>query len=88
MGQEHCFHAAGAQTDFLGWRVNRNGNTEIVYDDGRAKRLIWRAEFVGDARDRLDAALSSAVMAGHEKMIPTLFDELKKRAIALAPLVR
>lgn len=86
MGQEHCFHSPGAGADFLGWRVNRNGKTEVVYDDGRAKRLIWRAEFTGDAQERLDAALSSAVTVGHEKMIPTLFDELKKRAIALAPL--
>ncbi len=86
MGQEHCFHAPGAGADFLGWRVTRAGKTEVIYDDGHAKRLIWRAEFTGDAQERLDAALASAVAAGRDKLIPTLFDELKKRSIGLAQL--
>ena len=28
--------------DFLGWRKTRQGATEIVYDDGVARRMIWR----------------------------------------------
>ncbi len=86
MGQEHCFHAPGAGTDFLGWRVNRKGKTEVIYDDGLSRRLVWHAEFVGDAGSRLDDALASVVSSGHDRMIPTLFEELKKRSIALAPI--
>lgn len=85
MGQEHCFHAPGKGAEFLGWRIDRSGRTEIVYDDCRKTRLVWRAAFQGNAALRLDEALSSAVGAGHEKMIPTLFEELKKRAIEITP---
>jgi hypothetical protein len=84
MGQHHCFHAPGPQPDFLGWRLDRLGRTEIVYDDCGDTRMIWRAAFEGNADARLDEALSSAIMAGHGKLIPTLFEELKKRAIAIA----
>ena len=84
MGQQHCFHAPGKQTDFLGWRLDRQGRTEIVYDDCSRTRMVWRAAFEGNADVRLDEALSSAVAVGHDKMIPTLFEELKKRAIAIS----
>ena len=86
MGQQHCFHAPGKSAVFLGWRLNRNGRTEIVYDDCQSTRLVWRADFDGNAESRLDEALSCAVAAGREKMIPTLFDELQKRAIFLSSL--
>ena len=84
MGQQHCFHAPGTNPDFLGWRLDRMGRTEIIYDDCQKTRMIWRAAFEGNADTRLDEALSSAVVVGHEKLIPTLFEELKKRAIAIA----
>jgi hypothetical protein len=84
MGQKHCFHAPGKAADFLGWRLDRAGRTEIVYDDCAKTRMVWRAAFEGNADSRLDEALSCAVVAGHEKMIPTLFEELKKRAIEIS----
>ena len=84
MGHQHCFHAPGKTPDFLGWRLYRQGRTEIVYDDCTSKRMVWRAVFEGEAGERLDEALSFAVEAGHDKLIPTLFEELKKRAIAVA----
>jgi hypothetical protein len=84
MGQEHCFHAPGKGADFLGWRIDRLGRTEIVYDDCHATRLVWRADFEGNADLRLDEALSAAVTVDHEKVIPTLFAELKKRSIAIS----
>lgn len=84
MGQEHCFHATGKTPEFLGWRLDRLGRTEIVYDDCQTTRIVWRAEFEGNGDLRLDEALALSVSAGHEKLIPTLMDELKKRAIAVA----
>jgi hypothetical protein len=86
MGQQHCFHAAGKNADFLGWRLDRLGRTEIVYDDCRDTRIIWRAAFEGDAGTRLDEALASAVNVGHEKLLPTLFEELRKRSIDISKI--
>lgn len=83
MGHEHCFHAPGSGAEFLGWRKDRVGRTEIVFDDCIRTRMIWRADFQGNADQRLDEALSQAVTAGRERMIPTLFEELRKRAILI-----
>lgn len=84
MGQEHCFHAPGGGADFLGWRRDQAGRIQIVYDDCRHTRMVWHAHAQGDADQRLDEALSQAVTAGHERMIPTLFEELRKRAIGIS----
>lgn len=80
MGQQASFHAPHGGADFLGWR-KRAGMTEIVYDDGVARRMVWRV--YGDRADerRLSDALQAAV--GSLRVIPTLYDELKKRAIAI-----
>lgn len=80
MAQQASFHAPHGGADFLGWRV-RAGRTEIVYDDGVARRLVWR---VADGRAdvaRLSDALKVAV--GSVRVIPALHDELKKRAISI-----
>lgn len=78
MGTQTTFHAPGNGSDFLGWRVSRAGTTEIVYEDGAARRMIWRvcsnADEVGMAE-----AMQLAVRAN--RVVPTLMDELKKRAI-------
>lgn len=80
LGHQTSFHAPHGGADFLGWR-KRAGETEIVYDDGVARRMIWRvAEAVGNEA-RLSDALRVAV--GSHRIIPTLYDELKKRAIAI-----
>lgn len=79
MGLQTTFHAPmGA--DFLGWRISRNGVTEIVHEDGAAHRHVWRVA-KGYAEESLVEALAVAVAA--PRVVPCLMDELKKRAIAI-----
>lgn len=81
MGQQSSFHAPHGGADFLGWR-KRKGETEIVYDDGVARRMVWRVAQGGTvAEARLSEALQVAV--GSHRILPALYDELKKRAIAI-----
>ncbi len=80
MGQQATFHAPHGGADFLGWR-KRRGATEIVYDDGVARRMIWRVEGEAPNEARIEDALRVAV--GALRIVPTLYDELKKRAIAI-----
>ncbi|WP_103256356.1 hypothetical protein [Tabrizicola aquatica] len=75
------FHAPHGGADFLGWRKNRQGATEIVYDDGVARRMVWRVASTDPSEDRISDALRVAV--GSLRVVPTLYDELKKRAIAI-----
>ncbi len=85
MGQ-FAFHAPHGGSVFLGIRKNRTGGTEIVYDDGVARRLVWRVtEAMTDER-RLSDALARAV--SHTRVIPTLYAELKKRAIMVEAVIR
>ncbi len=81
MGIQSTFHSPlGA--DFLGIRQSRSGSTEIVYDDGVARRMVWRVASPAKADEqRLSDALRVAV--GHARIVPALYDELKKRAIAI-----
>lgn len=81
MGIQSTFHAPlGA--DFLGIRQSRTGMTEIVYDDGVARRIVWRVAVTGKPDDqRIADALRVAV--GQARIVPALYDELKKRAIAI-----
>lgn len=80
MGQQAFFHAPNGGADFLGIRTSRSGATEIIYDDGVARRMIWRVS--GPASDaRLSEALRAAV--GAVRVVPKLYDELKKRSIAV-----
>jgi hypothetical protein len=84
MGYAHGFHAPlGAQ--FLGWRRARNGQAEVVYDDGVKHRMVWRLDGKVDEA-ALDDALSEAVVA--LRVVPALMSELKKRAIAVESVVR
>ncbi|MEZ5797236.1 MAG: hypothetical protein R3D63_07035 [Paracoccaceae bacterium] len=80
MGHQSTFHAPHGGADFLGWR-KRAGMTEIVYDDGVARRMIWRVAGVEASEARISDALRVAV--GAHRILPTLYDELKKRAIAI-----
>ena len=81
MGHQAGFHAPHGGADFLGLRTTRHGTTEIVYDDGVTRRMVWRvaADSVNEAR--ISDALRVAV--GSLKVVPALYDELKKRAIAI-----
>lgn len=83
MGQQAFFHAPGG-ADFLGWR-KRGGATEIVYDDGVARRMIWRVAGADSSDARLSDALRSAV--GALRVVPALYEEMKKRAIHIERVV-
>ena len=82
MGVQTGFHAPnGAQ--FLGFRKGRNGATEVVYDDGVSRRMVWQLGKVDEAR--LSDALSEAV--GALRIVPALMTELRKRAIHVERVV-
>lgn len=81
MGLQSTFHAPHGGADFLGWRKTRKGTTEIVYDDGVARRMVWRVASNDPSEARISDALRVAV--GSIRVIPTLYDELRKRAIAI-----
>jgi hypothetical protein len=80
MGYQASFHGPSGTTDFLGLRTSRMGATEIVYDDGLSRRMIWRV-----ASDISDLGLTDALQAavGSSRVLPTLHEELKKRAIRI-----
>lgn len=84
MGLQTGFHGPMGSNDFLGMRFSRLGATEIVYDNGKTQqRMIWRVVSpYGDGM--LSDALEVAVAA--PKVIPTLFEELKKRSICIEAL--
>lgn len=81
MGIQSTFHAPHGGADFLGIRRSRSGATEIVYDDGVARRMVWRVASPAVQESRISDALRVAV--GSLRVVPTLYDELKKRAIAI-----
>ena len=59
---------------------DRNGNTEIVYDDGVTRRMVWRVASLANEARIVDALRVSVASL---RVVPTLYDELKKRAIAI-----
>lgn len=81
MGLQTSFHAPKGHADFLGLRKSRQGSTEIVYDDGCSHRMVWRVAATGDNDERISDALQVAVNA--IRVLPALYDELKKRAISI-----
>lgn len=61
-------------------RQGRRGDVEIVYDDGVARRMVWRVQ--GRVSENLlGEALSRA--ARQVKVVPALYAELRKRAIVV-----
>ena len=73
-------HSPYGAADFLGLRTSRTGGLEIVYDDGVARRLVWRVTGTTDPRlagEGLKAALR------RDRVVPALYSEMKKRAIAI-----
>ncbi len=81
MAHIEAFHSSLGGGDFLGLRKGRTGAVEIVYDDGVARRLIWRVATPGANIQRIGEALRAAV--DHLRVVPALHAELKKRAIAI-----
>lgn len=81
MSGTNFFHSAHGAAHFLGLRHARSGAAEIVYDDGAATRMIFRVvNEVADDR-QIREALQRAV--SQVRVLPALFTELKRRAIAV-----
>jgi hypothetical protein len=85
MGQT-AFHAPYGGSVFLGLRKTRTGTTEIIYDDGVARRMVWRVTHPAPDEGRLSEALSRAV--SQTRVLPALYAELKKRAIMVEAVIR
>lgn len=80
MGCENSFHAMTG-LDFLGLRKTRRGRFEIVYDDGSARRMVWRVLPDTVTESAVTDALRVAVDAPY--IIPSLYHEMKKRALEI-----
>ncbi|RUS60351.1 hypothetical protein EGN72_08995 [Pseudorhodobacter sp. E13] len=81
MGIQTGFHAPDGAAHFLGFRKARNGSTEVIYDDGVSRRMIWRVANPRVNEAHLSDALRHAVSA--IKVVPALISEMGKRAISL-----
>jgi hypothetical protein len=81
-----AYHSAPGGTNFLGLRRNRKGAIEIVYDDGVARRLVWRVASPDISETRLGDALRVAV--NQPRVVPALYAELKRRSIMVESIVR
>ncbi|MDT8855990.1 hypothetical protein RNZ50_13410 [Paracoccaceae bacterium Fryx2] len=86
MGHQSSFHAPNGGADFLALRTARTGETEIVYDDGVARRLVWRVTEGMTDTSRLTQALSRAVT--QTRVVPALYSELKKHEIMVEAVIR
>lgn len=62
-------------------RTGRSGATEIVYDDGVTRRMVWRVTGAKPNDECISEAMRVAVCS--LRVVPALHDELKKRAIAI-----
>lgn len=80
MGYQTAFHAPNS-AHFLGYRKTREGRTEVVYDDGVSRRMVWRLDPRTVDEARLSDALSSAV--GALRVVPALMTELRRHSIGI-----
>jgi hypothetical protein len=81
MSLSAAFHGPAGRGDFLGLRQRPLGRVEIVYDDGVAKRMVWRVMQDNSDPAILRSVLSSAVR--ESRVVPALISELRKRAIQI-----
>lgn len=81
---QSVFHSASGGFDFLGLRKGRKGGVEIVYDDGVARRMVWRVRGAANEH-QLGDALSRAV--NQTRVVPALYSELRKRSIAVEAIL-
>ncbi|MCV2864298.1 hypothetical protein [Defluviimonas sp. WL0075] len=77
---QKTFHSPSGGVDYLGLRQDRVGGTEIVYDDGVARRKVWRVRSAVSDR-ALGDILRTAV--NQSRVVPALYAELRKRSIAV-----
>lgn len=80
MGYQTGFHAPNGGGDFLGYR-KRAGATEVVYDDGVSRRMVWRVSAGPVNEEHLSDALCLAV--GALRVVPAMILEMRKREISL-----
>jgi hypothetical protein len=79
------FHSTSGGFDFLGLRDARGGGVEIVYDDGVARRMVWRVQGAaspGALGDALQAAVASV------RVLPALYAELRRRGVAIEAIAQ
>lgn len=81
MGYESGFHAPDGGGDFLGFRKTRCGATEVIYDDGVSRRMVWRVQGTLVNEARLAEGLRKAVAS--LRVVPALISELSQRSITL-----
>ena len=72
------FHAAHSRR-FLGLRTNRRGGTEVVYDDGEARRMVIALRIPRGAEGAVPDALRLAV--DQARVLPALYAELARRGV-------
>ncbi|MGL4309942.1 MAG: hypothetical protein ACRCSU_05600 [Paracoccaceae bacterium] len=77
------FHSPHGGFDFLGMR-KRAGRVEIIYDDGVARRMVWRVRD-GVNEGVLGDALRHAV--NQSRVLPALLAELRRRSINVEAIV-
>jgi hypothetical protein len=88
MNVQTSFHASKGQ-EFLGMRLSRRGEVEVVYDGGASNRRVWRVVADGHGAAHLSSgeeqALSESlrIAAQAPRVLTALYDELKKRALQL-----
>ena len=85
MARSLSFHSPLGGADFVGLRQGRGGETEIVYDDGVARRMVWRVTSCTPDLGALQDALARAV--AHPRVVPALHAELKRRSIPVEIIV-
>lgn len=86
MKSQIAFHGMGGNANFLGLRHDPRGGVEIVFDDGVTRRMVWRVASREVNEQRLGDALRVAV--NQVRVLPALYAELKKRAIAIEAVAR
>jgi hypothetical protein len=74
------FHSSRGGFDFLGLRESASGGFEIIHDDGVARRRVWRVCSPA-AQHTIGEVLRYAV--DQTCVLPALYSELKRRAIAI-----
>lgn len=74
------YHSSQGGFDLLGLRKAASGGMEIVYDDGVARRMIWRVRSPA-ADHTIGEVLRYAV--NQTRVLPALYSELRRRAIAI-----
>jgi len=81
MGYQSGFHAPNGSADFLGFRKTHSGVTEVIYDDGVSRRVVWKVMGTQINEASLSDGLCHAVCA--LRVVPALISELSKRSITL-----